>query len=51
MRKYLIYYWAEKNDDAVDCEKIIEASNIQEALNKFLNMTIVYKRITQIKEI
>lgn len=51
MRKYLIYYWAEKNDDAVDCEKIIEASNIDEALIKFKDVTIVYKRITQIKEI
>ena len=51
MRNYLFYYWAEKNDDAVDCERIIPAENIEVALSKFKEEVKVYKRITQIKEI
>lgn len=51
MRNYLFYYWAEKNDDAVDCEKIIPAESIEVALSKFKEEVKVYKRITLIKEL
>ena len=51
MRNYLFYYWAEKNDDSVDCEKIIPAEDIEMALVKFKEQIKVYKRITLIKEL
>jgi len=35
MRKYLICYWAERNDEATDLEKFVDADNIMEALEKF----------------
>ena len=35
MKKYLICYWAERNDCATDLEDIVEADNITEALKKF----------------
>ena len=35
MRKYLICYWAERNDCATDLEKFVEADNMMEALEKF----------------
>lgn len=51
MRKYLITYYIEKNDDCVDVEKVIEANTITEALEKFKELRKIYKRIIQIKEI
>ena len=35
MRKYLICYWAERNDCATDLETFVEADNMMEALEKF----------------
>jgi hypothetical protein len=35
MRKYLICYWAERNDCATDLEEFINADNMMEALEKF----------------
>jgi len=35
MRKYLICYWAERNDVATDLEEFINADNMMEALEKF----------------
>jgi hypothetical protein len=35
MKKYLICYWAERNDEATDLETFVEADNITEALKKF----------------
>ena len=35
MKKYLICYWAERNDCATDLEDIVEADNITEAIKKF----------------
>jgi hypothetical protein len=34
-KKFLACYWIEKNDEAVDCETIIEAYNFDEAYTKF----------------
>lgn len=46
--KYLITYWAEKNDEATDIEIIIEADSIEDAKIKFLNLNIVHKKIDKI---
>ena len=35
MNKYIVYYWRFKNDDCIDCEKIIEAASFDEALKRF----------------
>jgi recombination DNA repair RAD52 pathway protein len=50
MRKYLICYWAERNDCATDLENIVEADNITEALKKFKTNN-VFKSIDSISEI
>jgi len=50
MRKYLICYWAERNDCATDLENIVEAANITEALKKFKTNN-VFKSIDSISEI
>lgn len=51
MRKYLITYWAERRDECIDLERVIEAPTLQEALNLFLNLDLIYKRIDSIKEL
>jgi hypothetical protein len=51
MRRYLICYLKEKNDECHDLETIIDANTIQEALNKFNTKFFIYKRITTIKEL
>jgi len=48
MRRYLIQYYAERNDECVDLETIVEADTIAEALLIFDKQ---YKRITAINEI
>ena len=48
MRRYLIEYYAERNDECVDLETIVEADTIAEALLIFDKQ---YKRITSITEI
>jgi hypothetical protein len=47
MKKYLICYWAEKNDVSTDLETFIEADNIMEALEKFI-ASAVFKSIDSI---
>lgn len=37
MKKFIVYYWTEKNDDAVDFEKEIVAFDFDEAYSKFRN--------------
>lgn len=51
MRKYLITYWSERNDESTDIEIVIEAQTFQEAFNLFLKENTVYKRIESIKEL
>jgi len=51
MRKYQIDYWIEKNDESVDCEKIVEAENVLSALQNFLEEHRIIKRVISIKEI
>ena len=47
MRKYLVYYWREKNDEAQDFEVIIEAFNFDDAYLKFRDNN----RLAKIQEI
>jgi hypothetical protein len=47
MKKYLICYWAERNDEATDLETFVEADNITEALKKF-KANNVFKSIDSI---
>jgi len=51
MRRYLISYLAEQNDQCTDLEVIIEAGTMQGALQFFEYKIKVYKRITKIEEI
>lgn len=51
MRKYLIEYYAERNDECVDLEHIVEANDMMEAINKFNAVIRLVKRITKISEI
>jgi hypothetical protein len=50
MNKYIVYYWRFKNDDCVDCEKIIEALNFDAAYNHFRSNN-PFVKIREIKEI
>jgi hypothetical protein len=51
MRKYKITYLIESNDVATDCEYIIQAQNILDALIKFSNLKYIIKRVTDINEL
>jgi hypothetical protein len=50
MTKYLVTYWAERNDEATDVEIIVEANNKEEAFKIFLDMNKSYRRIESIEE-
>lgn len=50
MRKYIVYYYKEINDECVDCEKEIQANNIEMVLHLFNKEIRVYKRIWKIEE-
>ena len=51
MRKYLIFYYTEKNDECHDLESIIEADSIEEAIKFFKSRVRVHKRITTVTEL
>ena len=51
MRRYLIFYYIEQNDECHDMEKIIEADNIEEAIKFFKSRIKINKRITTITEL
>lgn len=51
MRRYLIYYWTERNDESTDLEIIVKADNIEEAIKEFKKEVKVYKSITTITEL
>lgn len=50
MRKYVVHYWIEKNDDCVDCEEIIDAHHISEVFSIFQEKVRVFKRVYKIEE-
>lgn len=51
MRKYLIFYYAERNDECMDLEHIVEANDMVEAINVFNKEINLVKRITTITEL
>jgi hypothetical protein len=51
MRRYLIFYYTERNDECFDLEHIVEAENILSAINVFNNEKKLFKRITTITEL
>ena len=51
MRRYRIEYYAERNDECVDLEHIVEANDMVEAINKFNEVIRLVKRIITITEI
>jgi hypothetical protein len=50
MKKYLVHYWREKNDEPTDFEVIIEAFNFDDAYTKFKDNNRLAK-ITLIKQV
>lgn len=51
MRRYLIFYWVERNDEATDLEIIVEADNIKDAIKEFEKQVRLFKRISTITEL
>ncbi len=51
MRRYLIAYYAEKNDECHDQEMIIKADDIEQAIKFFKSRVRVRKRITTVAEL
>ena len=51
MKKYLLTYWTERNDESTDVEIIISANHEEEAIFIFLEMKRAYKKIESIQEI
>jgi hypothetical protein len=51
MKKYLITYWTQRNDESTDVEIIIEALNELDAMKQFLDKKLVYRKIESVEEI
>ncbi len=51
MRKYLIFNYAERNDECMDLEHIVEANDMVSAINVFNNEIKLVKRVTTITEL
>ena len=50
MKKFKIYYWKHKNDECVDCERIVEAYSFDIAYQEFRKNN-PFVKIREIKEI
>lgn len=50
MKKFKIYYWKHKNDECIDCERIVEAYSFDVALKRF-RADNPFVKIREIKEI
>jgi hypothetical protein len=50
MRKYIVYYYTEKNDECVDCEMEVESPTLKCALLHFEITVKVYRRVYKIEE-
>lgn len=48
MKKYIVSYWTEKNDESTDVEIEIEAKSKYKALMEFLNRGIYFKKIDRV---
>ena len=51
MTKYCITYWTERNDESTDVELELYAYNEIDAIRKFYDMNIVYRKIESIEEL
>lgn len=51
MRRYLIFYWVEQNDQPTDLEIIVKADNIKDAIKQFEKEIMLFKRISTITEL
>ena len=51
MKRYLIFYYAERNDVCTDLEHIVEAYDISTAIKAFEYQIKSFKRITTITEL
>ncbi len=51
MRRYLVCYYTEKNDECHDQEIIIKADDIEQAIKFFKSRVRVRKRITTVAEL
>lgn len=51
MKKYLVTYWTQRNDESTDVELIIYAYNEIDAMKKFYDMRIVHRKIESVKEL
>jgi len=51
MKKYLITYWTQRNDESTDVEIIIEALNELDAMKQFLDKRLVYRKIESVEEL
>jgi hypothetical protein len=50
MTKYCITYWTERNDESTDVELIVFAYNEIDAMKKFYDMNLVYRKIESVEE-
>lgn len=50
MRTYKIEYWAEYNDCCENFQEIVMAEDIEQAIQEFKEMGIIYKRIFSVIE-
>ena len=50
MTKYLITYWTQRNDESTDVELEVYAYNEIDAMKKFYDMNIVYRKIESVEE-
>ena len=51
MKKYLVTYWTQRNDENTDVEIIIEALNELDAMKQFLDKRLVYRKIESVEEL
>lgn len=51
MKKYLVTYWTQRNDESTDVEIIIEALNEIDAMKQFLDKRLSYRKIESVEEL
>jgi hypothetical protein len=51
MTKYCITYWTQRNDESTDVELELYAYNEIDAMRKFYDMNLVYRKIESIQEL
>ena len=51
MTKYRITYWTQRNDESTDVEIEVYAYNEIDAMKKFYDMNLVYRKIESVEEL